>query len=282
MTSLIRNLLSEFVQEKRFLKNCSSFNNTTIPNQQHFTVSPSCIQIVIEGSHKILYRQKNRMMYKVLSSNDVVFIYANNYVSTSYVGPVTILTIRFENQHLNCNLLKWDGNHLVMIEEIDIGNKDPDINKTIMQALYELTINYDERFCAIKIYKLLILSLLNNIVLSLSIPLKIHTNKKIKLSLIRQYINEHFQETITREKLAELFHLSPNYLSSLFHKEEKIGLNEYILQTKLQYAKKLLLNNELNISDIALASGFQDDNYFRRIFRKKIGCTPSEFKNQRK
>ncbi|WP_392558234.1 helix-turn-helix transcriptional regulator [Orbus mooreae] len=235
---------------------------------------------MISGSLKIIRREKNHTVYKTLTANDIFFTHSNDYTTNIYLKPVTLLSILFEKQHINCNLLYWDGQDFSLIEEVHYNYKDYHANQYIIQALSELSLRYINNEAITKTYRFLILGLLNNILLSNSVQTTVYTTKKLRITLIRQYIDIHFQETVTREQLANLFHISPNYLSFAFNQEQGIGLNEYILQTKLRHAKKLLIYNQLNIKDISTAAGFQDDSYFRRIFRKKIGCTPTEYKDR--
>ena len=59
-----------------------------------------------------------------------------------------------------------------------------------------------------------------------------------------------------------------------------MGLNEYLNYIRLEYAKSLLKEYDLNIKEVALASGFKDSNYFCRIFRKQTERSPTEYRRQ--
>ena len=78
---------------------------------------------------------------------------------------------------------------------------------------------------------------------------------------------------------AELLSVHPSYLSSLFRKETGVTLTEYVNQKRVEHGVFLLNTTNMQIQTIAQQCGFSDINYFTRIFKKRIGKTPSEYKN---
>ncbi|MDF2960397.1 MAG: AraC family transcriptional regulator [Paenibacillus sp.] len=95
----------------------------------------------------------------------------------------------------------------------------------------------------------------------------------------RQYVEEHLQSVITLPAVADYVGVSPNYLSSLFKKETGITFVEFITDKKLSQAKEWLINPEMPIYEIAERLGYNDRRYFREIFKKKVGKTPSEYRD---
>ena len=53
-----------------------------------------------------------------------------------------------------------------------------------------------------------------------------------------------------------------------------------MLQLRISKAKKLISSSGLSITDVCYTCGFSDPNYFARIFKKKVGCSPSEYKRE--
>ena len=78
---------------------------------------------------------------------------------------------------------------------------------------------------------------------------------------------------------AELLSVHPSYLSSLFRKETGVTLTEYVNQKRVEHGVFLLNTTNMQIQTIAQQCGVSDINYFTRIFKKRIGKTPSEYKN---
>ncbi|MDQ6597977.1 AraC family transcriptional regulator [Bacillus salipaludis] len=95
----------------------------------------------------------------------------------------------------------------------------------------------------------------------------------------KHYIYNNLYGEITLDHLAQMCHLSPNYLSSLFKKEVGITISEYIQQQRVDEAKKLLILTNYPISDIGTWLNFNDQSYFIKIFKKYIGLTPRQFRN---
>ena len=94
------------------------------------------------------------------------------------------------------------------------------------------------------------------------------------------YIQGNFSDsTLTVAKLADRIHLSKSRYRAVFQKSFGISPCEYIIQQRLTHACELLKNTSHNVSKIANYCGYQDTAYFCRLFRKKTGFTPLEYRN---
>ena len=92
------------------------------------------------------------------------------------------------------------------------------------------------------------------------------------------YINQHYREKLTTEQLSAHVSLNQNYLIRIFKQQLNMTPNEYIQETRLFYARELLLNSQLSIQEIADACGFQSCAYFSKVFKAHIQATPSEYR----
>lgn len=100
------------------------------------------------------------------------------------------------------------------------------------------------------------------------------------MSGVKRYIQDHLQEeTLSRNTIAAAVHVSPDYLSYLFHKEEGTVLSSYIATLRIDAAKKLLRTTGDSLQEISAAVGFGNDAYFFRQFKKLTGQTPSAYRN---
>ena len=95
---------------------------------------------------------------------------------------------------------------------------------------------------------------------------------------ILDYISQNYMD-LTLEEAAGHFHFSPNYFSRLLKKYTGKTFITVILELKLERAAMLLKNTSLPVSKAAAASGFQNMNYFYKLFREKYGCTPKQFRS---
>ena len=104
--------------------------------------------------------------------------------------------------------------------------------------------------------------------------------KIMSLAPVLDYIEEHIYEHIEVKELAKLMNYTPIYFIHLFKEILKVSPLQYILSKKLNIAQLMLSQNNLSIKEIAFKLGFENETYFSRIFIKKCGITPSEFKRR--
>lgn len=98
------------------------------------------------------------------------------------------------------------------------------------------------------------------------------------ISTIMKYININMQDEITLESICNAVHLSKSYACSSFKAYTNMTITQYIMQSRLSYSKKLLLETEDSISDIAMQSGFSSFSFYCQIFKKTESCTPLQFR----
>lgn len=98
------------------------------------------------------------------------------------------------------------------------------------------------------------------------------------VQLAKQYIDGHFAEQMTLEDVAEAVHLNPKYLCSVFRQEAGLGYSDYVTAKRMEYASQLLRRTRMTVADIAVKCGYQDVKYFTRLFKKRVGIKPSEYR----
>lgn len=92
-----------------------------------------------------------------------------------------------------------------------------------------------------------------------------------------EYIRNNIRETIHLKDLSDKACMSTTSFYRYFKRELGVSPLEYILNEKIKYAKKLLSNPKIQINEVSYASGFEDCNYFIRIFKKYEGVTPKQY-----
>lgn len=97
----------------------------------------------------------------------------------------------------------------------------------------------------------------------------------------QQYIDEHFTEDCSVSRLAQKLFLSPCYLSHAFKAWTGYSPKQYVMLSRISYAKELLISTELTILEISSKCGFGDPNNFIRAFRLETGETPSQYRKRR-
>jgi len=112
---------------------------------------------------------------------------------------------------------------------------------------------------------------------------KVYTSKALGYSrsivLCLHYIFNHIYQNLSLEQLAEKSELHPNYLSKLFKKEVGKSVSQYIREQRIEEAKKLLHLSTYTISEIGTLLNFHDQSYFTTTFKKIVGMTPKQYRN---
>ena len=102
-------------------------------------------------------------------------------------------------------------------------------------------------------------------------------NEKIRQAL--KHIHAHFSEPISLTSVCDTVVINQAYFSEIFKKEMGIGFNQYLQNLRIEQAAALLRERpDLAISDIARISGFQDPNYFCRVFKKHLNMTAQQYR----
>ena len=123
----------------------------------------------------------------------------------------------------------------------------------------------------------------NNIMLPNPIPpdARFHRQEpEHRTALALAYAEAHLHERISVNTAAERCDMSPSGFSHAFTQEHGIPFREFLLHARLKRARELLRNPMLAIADVAALSGFQDQAYFDRVFRRYLGTTPSRYRRQ--
>ena len=95
---------------------------------------------------------------------------------------------------------------------------------------------------------------------------------------IHQYIQSHLYESITPALLAENLHMNGSYLCTHFRKETGKTISIYVQECKIEEARRLLEYKELSLVTIAEMLGFSSQSYFCSVFKRVIGKTPKEYR----
>ncbi len=93
-----------------------------------------------------------------------------------------------------------------------------------------------------------------------------------------RYIAEHYQEELSLEKIADWVELSSFHFARVFKKNTNITPHEYLLNVRIQNAKKLLYASDQSVEEIAKSCGFNSTSHFIRVFKKYTNITPKQFR----
>ena len=115
----------------------------------------------------------------------------------------------------------------------------------------------------------------------------LHRQKLVKsrktsetVNKIAEYINQNFEKTISNEHVAKMLGYHQYYLNRIFIKHTGKSIHRFLLSTRINHAKKLLLNTDLSVGEISFKVGFNSTSHFSSYFKKEFGVTPAEYRNK--
>lgn len=132
---------------------------------------------------------------------------------------------------------------------------------TFLHLMYDLSVAEDSRVLA-----------------STSFAQVEHSMESKRITRAKQYVNDHYNESISLSELAALSNMSPSSFSRFFKQNTGRTLSDYIIDVRLGNAARMLVDTSVNVSDICYECGFNNQSNFNRIFKSKRGLTPSEFR----
>ena len=99
-----------------------------------------------------------------------------------------------------------------------------------------------------------------------------------RVQKVRSFIDQNYRDEIRLPQVAEIAGMSPSAFSRFFKLHTGRNLSDYIIDLRLGYASRLLVDSTQSIAEIGYSCGFNNLSNFNRIFKKRKGCSPTEFR----
>jgi len=122
-------------------------------------------------------------------------------------------------------------------------------------------------------------NILNYILFELLDIAELKTNNEHALKIIK-YVEEHITEKMTLQSISQEIGLTKEYTAFLFKKETGKTVTEYLNGRKMFLAKELIIHNETNLTNLATYLGYDNYNYFSRLFKRYFNISPRQLKNR--
>ena len=104
--------------------------------------------------------------------------------------------------------------------------------------------------------------------------------EKLKIESVYRYLQEHYNEDISIDILTEYFYQSPQYISKRFKDKYDMTIVTALRRIRMEHAKQFLETSKIPVIDIAKMTGYEDENYFGKVFKKETGFSPKHYRQQ--
>lgn len=99
-----------------------------------------------------------------------------------------------------------------------------------------------------------------------------------RIKIILSFIESNYRNKLTLDEIADQVHLCKEECSRIFKRYMKLSLFDFILEYRIEKSLHYLINTDISIGDIAINVGFNDSNYYSKVFCKVKGCSPTRYR----
>ncbi len=236
--------------------------------------------VICLGNVEINYWLNGKWQQKAYAVGDITLWPANDFLpKTRCDRHVPLLELFIDPLYLSQSIAEVTNlNQIILNPQIQI--RDPLIEQIGLTLKTELETNGNNQLYAEAMINALSAHLLHKYA-SVKKEIKEYSGglAPYKLKQILEYIDEHLEEELTINQLANHLSMSPYYFANMFKQSVGIPPHQYITQSRIAQAKCLLKQRHLSIVDIAHQVGFQNQSHFTKVFRKYTGVTPRVYQN---
>jgi AraC-like DNA-binding protein len=197
----------------------------------------------------------------------VTIQFHNNFLGESVLGRKLMLPIREMLEKSSRGILFTNETANYVQDRIMnlCENQDFDSLLAFFSILFDLSISRNQKILATPTY-----------------VCNFNTSKSRRIGKINEYIQQNIHQNIKIKEVADLVNMSETAFSHFFKKRTQRSFSDYITDLRAGHAAKQLIETEKNISEIVYDCGYNNISNFNRIFKKKVGLTPSEFRSQQR
>ncbi|MGF1717433.1 helix-turn-helix domain-containing protein [Photobacterium chitinilyticum] len=279
MGKVFHDLIDTLLSEREHFNRIWFAGDQVTPPPFSYQVNFPRLELVISGEYINELEDPELGITEVkIMAGDAIYIPPNSWNKPNWDTDCSVLSLLFGRRQLGFSLVSKtkDQTNFHDIQKHSIQTRTGHAIDHILSALNALSKEplqqpMDEH---------LLLALMSYCQSMLSVPAS--SAKKRSEDLYQGiciYIQENFHRAISRDSIATRFNISPNHLSRLFRQQGHMRLADYITWVRIERAKFMLKKYTFRLHEVATRCGFQDVNYFFRVFKNKTGLTPSEYRS---
>lgn len=279
MSQVFHDLIDTLLSERDHFSRIWFAGDQVTPPPFSYQVNFPRLELVISGEYINEIEDPDHGITEVkIMAGDAIYIPPNSWNKPNWDTDCSVLSLLFGRRQLGFSLVSKakDQEAFHDIQKLSIQTRTGHAIDNILAALNALSKEPLQQ----PMDEYLLLALMSYCRSMLSIPT---TSAKKRSENLYQgiciFIQENFHRPISRETIARRFNITPNHLSRLFRQQGHMRLADYIIWVRIDRAKFMLKKYSFRLHEVAIRCGFQDVNYFYRVFKNKTGLTPSEYRN---
>jgi AraC-like DNA-binding protein len=176
---------------------------------------------------------------------------------------------------LHFSLLESEGSDdLIIPQQVKIQRPDH------LTSLFRRFLDDQEGHTLSKVSaNLLVMLMLAEVAGSSQVESNMDESESVLASQVNMIIRTHFHERLNTSVIAEMLHRNPDYLGRVFRDIYGLTITDAINHQRLRQARRLLLESQDKVEEVAVSCGYNDAGYFRRLFKRSEGISPKRFKS---
>jgi AraC-like DNA-binding protein len=250
------------------------------PPHLAFVLGFPSLLVVTRGCYSIEHSRSEKIVSSQLNAGDALFAPANCWYRPTWDSSNTAVTFLFGKRQIGLSLVaaqvKQSGEPAY--SKVIKHHTNYPLNgplQRILQACEEIEREEGYALPLRHFLKGLIYSCLEVAQQPASTS---HGKGQYLFQTICSYIQGHFHEQLSRESVADVFSVTPNHVSRVFQREGLMRFWDYVVMVRVDRAKFLLRTYDFPVKEVSRRCGYDDCDYFCRLFRRKVRMTPLEYR----
>jgi len=254
--------------------------NTVAPPRGCFQVPFPRLELVLAGTYRnTVCTAAGATDQRVLSAGDALFIPADCWNLPAWDSDVQVLSLLFGAKHLGVSLVVWSAEK-AEFSSVDKRSCLVPGNSPLYRMVDAVSSFQSEGETVTSYGRLQANALLEYTKILLQNPSQGEERQSSALyRAVCTYVEENFDQMITRDIVARKFQVSPNYLSRVFSDHGDTTFSDFLTSVRIGRAKAMLEQVDLPLVQVSQRCGFHDPNYFFKVFKKRVKRTPTEYRN---
>jgi AraC-like DNA-binding protein len=274
-----KNVIAEVIELRSEINDIWFAGDFHTPKEFSYQVNFPRLEIVIQGEYINEMEGDEKNICRVTAKRgDAIFIPPNSWNKPLWESDCTVLSILFGRRQMGLSLVSKKSAEpgFYDVQKYSLPTRSGFALDNILEALNSLSRENIKK----PMDDLLLQTLLQYTWSMLRQPTEIQTQSRVQnlYQSICIYIQENFNQPISRDNIATRFNISSNHLSRMFRQQGHMTLADYITWVRIERAKFMLNKYNFKLGEVSMRCGFKDVNYFCRVFKNRTGKTPTQFR----